>query len=391
MLNLHKELAMQFTYVNPTVIHFGQGQIQNISNSVESSQKVLVIYGGGSIKKNGVYDQVTEALKDHSWVEFSGVEANPTKETLDKAVAIVKEQDIDFIIAVGGGSVIDGSKYVAAAAKYDGDGWDILQGKHQITEATPIGAILTLPATGSESNMGAVITRKETQEKLPFMHPAVQPKFAVMDPDVMKSLPERQLVNGLVDAWVHVCEQYITMPTNAMVQEGYAETLLKNLLVLGKQYDERDNDAWRANLMWTANQALNGLIGTGVPQDWATHMIGHEFTALWHVDHARSLAIVQPSLLRNQIEAKRGKLEQMGKNVFGLESGSDLAERTIAAIEDFYHSLDVATEFSDYEADKPTAIDRIISQLESHGFVQLGENQAITMEKTREILESAVQ
>ena len=391
MLNLHKELAMQFTYVNPTVIHFGQGQIQSISNSVESSQKVLVIYGGGSIKKNGVYDQVTEALKNHSWVEFSGVEANPTKETLDKAVAIVKEQAIDFIIAVGGGSVIDGSKYVAAAAKYDGDGWDILQGKHQITEATPIGAILTLPATGSESNMGAVITRKETQEKLPFMHPAVQPKFAVMDPDVMKSLPERQLVNGLVDAWVHVCEQYITMPTNAMVQEGYAETLLKNLLVLGKQYDERDNDEWRANLMWTANQALNGLIGTGVPQDWATHMIGHEFTALWHVDHARSLAIVQPSLLRNQIEVKRGKLEQMGKNVFCLEAGSDLAERTISAIEDFYHSLDVATEFSDYEADKPTAIDRIISQLESHGFVQLGENQAITIEKTREILESAVQ
>ncbi len=391
MLNLHKELAMQFTYVNPTVIHFGQGQIQSISNSVESSQKVLVIYGGGSIKNNGVYDQVTEALKNHSWVEFSGVEANPTKETLDKAVAIVKEQDIDFIIAVGGGSVIDGSKYVAAAAKYDGDGWDILQGKHQITEATPIGAILTLPATGSESNMGAVITRKKTQEKLPFMHPAVQPKFAVMDPDVMKSLPERQLVNGLVDAWVHVCEQYITMPTNAMVQEGYAETLLKNLLVLGKQYDERDNDEWRANLMWTANQALNGLIGTGVPQDWATHMIGHEFTALWHVDHARSLAIVQPSLLRNQIEVKRGKLEQMGKNVFCLEAGSDLAERTISAIEDFYHSLDVATEFSDYEADKPTAIDRIISQLESHGFVQLGENQAITIEKTREILESAVQ
>ena len=391
MLNLHKELAMQFTYVNPTVIHFGQGQIQSISNSVESSQKVLVIYGGGSIKKNGVYDQVTEALKNHSWVEFSGVEANPTKETLDKAVAIVKEQDIDFIIAVGGGSVIDGSKYVAAAAKYDGDGWDILQGKHQITGATPIGAILTLPATGSESNMGAVITRKETQEKLPFMHPAVQPKFAVMDPDVMKSLPERQLVNGLVDAWVHVCEQYITMPTNAMVQEGYAETLLKNLLVLGKQYDKRDNDEWRENLMWTANQALNGLIGTGVPQDWATHMIGHEFTALWHVDHARSLAIVQPSLLRNQIEVKRGKLEQMGKNVFCLEAGSDLAERTISAIEDFYHSLDVATEFSDYEADKPTAIDRIISQLESHGFVQLGENQAITIEKTREILESAVQ
>ncbi|MGF1755231.1 iron-containing alcohol dehydrogenase [Vibrio makurazakiensis] len=381
---------MQFTYVNPTVIHFGQGQISSIAQSVASSKKVLVIYGGGSIKKNGVYDQVTEALKSHTWVEFSGVEANPTKETLDKAVKIVKEQDIEFILAVGGGSVIDGSKYVAAAAKYDGDGWDILEGKHQVTEATPIGAILTLPATGSESNMGAVITRAETKDKLAFMNPAVQPKFAVMDPDVMKTLPERQLINGLVDAWVHVCEQYITMPTNAMVQEGYAETLLKNLLVLGKQYDKRDNDAWRANLMWTANQALNGLIGTGVPQDWATHMIGHEFTALWHVDHARSLAIVQPSLLRNQIDAKRGKLEQMGKNVFGLEQSDDLAERTVVEIETFYHSLEVATQFSDYETTKENAIDRVVEQLESHGYLQLGENQAITIPRTREILESAM-
>ncbi|MFA0154776.1 iron-containing alcohol dehydrogenase [Vibrio sp. 10N.261.46.A3] len=381
---------MQFTYVNPTVIHFGQGQINAISQAVDTSKKVLVIYGGGSIKSNGVYDQVVESLKDHSWIEFSGVEANPTKETLDKAVALVKEENVEFIIAVGGGSVIDGSKYVAAAAKYDGDGWDILTGKHQVTEATPIGAVLTLPATGSESNMGAVITRKATQEKLAFLNPAVQPKFAVMDPDVMKSLPERQLINGLVDAWVHVCEQYITMPTDAMVQDGYAETLLKNLLVLGKQYDERDNDAWRANLMWTANQALNGLIGTGVPQDWATHMIGHEFTALWHVDHARSLAIVQPSLLRNQIEAKRGKLEQMGRNVFGLEAGTDLAERTITAIEAFYHSLDVATMFDGYETNKATAIDNVVAQLESHGYLQLGENQAITPEKTREILESAI-
>ncbi|WP_394252183.1 iron-containing alcohol dehydrogenase [Vibrio profundi] len=381
---------MQFTYVNPTVIHFGQGQISTISQAVTKAQKVLVIYGGGSIKKNGVYDQVAKALADHTWVEFSGVEANPTKETLDKAVAIVKEQDIDFILAVGGGSVIDGSKYVAAAAKYDGDGWDILEGKHQVTEATPIGAILTLPATGSESNMGAVITRSETQDKLAFMAPPVQPKFAVMDPDVMKTLPERQLINGIVDAWVHVCEQYITLPTNAMVQEGYAETLLKNLLVLGKQYNERDNDAWRANLMWTANQALNGLIGTGVPQDWATHMIGHEFTALWHVDHARSLAIVQPSLLRNQIDAKRGKLEQMGRNVFGLENSADLAERTIDSIENFYRSLDVATQFGDYTSSKSEAVEKVIEQLQSHGYVALGENQAITPERTREILNAAI-
>lgn len=381
---------MQFSYVNPTQIHFGQGQIKTVSSAISQDQKVLVIYGGGSIKKNGVYDQVVAALEGYDWVEFSGVEPNPTVETLDKAVAVAKQENVDYILAVGGGSVVDGSKYVAAAAKYDGDGWDIMVGKHKVTEATPIGAILTLPATGSESNMGAVITRAATQDKLAFMAPAVQPKFAVLDPDVMKSLPERQLVNGLVDAWVHVCEQYLTLPTDAMVQEGYAEVLLRNLKTLGEQYAQRDNDKWRANLMWTANQALNGLIGTGVPQDWATHMIGHELTAMWSVDHARSLAIVQPSLLRNQISHKRPKLEQMGNNVFGLESGADLAERTIDAIEAFYVSLDVPVKLTDYGTDKTAAVDSVVAQLEKHGMVVLGENQSIDLKASREILEQAI-
>ncbi|MFB5140611.1 iron-containing alcohol dehydrogenase [Vibrio diabolicus] len=381
---------MNFSYVNPTKIFFGQKQIAAIKEAIPSDQKVLVVYGGGSIKKNGVYDQVSEALEGHEWLEFSGVEPNPTKETLDKVVAMVKEHGVDFILAVGGGSVIDGSKYVAAASKYDGDGWDIMIGKHQVTEATPLAAILTLPATGSESNMGAVITKKETQDKLPFMSPAVQPKFAVLDPDVMKTLPERQLINGIVDAWVHVCEQYLTLPTGAMVQDGYAETLLKTLKTLGEQFAERDDDMWRANLMWSANQALNGLIGSGVPQDWATHMIGHELTALWGVDHARSLAIVQPSLLRNQMQFKRPKLEQMGRNVFGLEAGDDLAERTIEAIEAFYHQLDVATKLENYGESREQAIDAIIEQLNKHGMTVLGENQAITLERSREILELAV-
>lgn len=381
---------MKFSYVNPTQIHFGQGQIAAIATSIPQDQKVLVIYGGGSIKSNGVYDQVVAALADHSWIEFSGVEPNPTVETLDNAVAIAKAEKIDYILAVGGGSVIDGSKYVAAAAKYDGNGWDILIGKHTVTEAIPLGAILTLPATGSESNSGSVITQKSTQTKLPFMAAAVQPKFAILDPDSMKTLPERQLINGLVDAWVHTCEQYLTMPTGAMVQDGYAETLLRNLLTLGDQYDNRDNNEWRSNLMWTANQALNGLIGSGVPHDWATHMIGHELTALYHVDHARSLSIIQPSLLRNQIEAKRAKLEQMGKNVFGLEASDDLAERTIIAIETFYHSLNSPTELTEHGDDKASAIDTIIKQLEAHGMVALGENQAITLDVSRAILEDAV-
>ncbi|ELB2798361.1 iron-containing alcohol dehydrogenase [Vibrio alginolyticus] len=381
---------MNFSYLNSTKIFFGQGQISSITETIDKSKKVLVIYGGGSIKKNGVYQQVEKALVDHNWLEFSGVEANPTKETMDKAVTTIKEEKVDFILAVGGGSVIDGSKYAAAAAHYDGDGWDILTGDYKPEVATPIGVILTIPATGSESNVNAVVTKQETQQKLPFAAECVQPQFAVMDPDVMKTLPEKQLVNGIVDAWVHVCEQYITKSAGALVQDGYSEALLRALKTLGDDYAQRDNDLWRANLMWTANQALNGLISVGVEQDWATHMIGHELTALWHVDHARSLAIVQPSLLRNQIEFKRAKLEQMGRNVFALEAGDDLAERTIDAIEAFYNSLNVSTKLTEHDGDKAAAIDAVIKKLEVHGLTALTENQSVTPVEARQILENAV-
>lgn len=380
---------MKFSYVNPTLIQFGQEQIASLTDLIAKDQKVLVVYGGGSIKKNGVYDQVAAALEGFDWVEFSGVGANPTIEVLDQAVKICKEQGIDFVLGVGGGSVIDGVKYIAASAVYDGEGWDIPTGKHTITSALPIGAILTLPATGSESNQNSVVSKEATKQKLPFASPEVLPKFAIMDPDVMKTLPQRQLVNGLVDAWVHTCEQYLTFPETALVQEGYAEALLRTLKTLGDNFENQD-DAWRANLMWAANQALNGLIGSGVSQDWATHMIGHELTAAYGVDHARSLAIVQPSLLRNQFAVKKAKLEQMGKNVFGLEQSEDLAEKTILAIEAFYHSLDVATQLTEHGDDKAAAIDNIIGKLEAHGMLALGENQAITLKESREILEQAV-
>jgi NADP-dependent alcohol dehydrogenase len=391
LTTLHNQKAdkMKFSYVNPTLIQFGQQQIASLSKLIPKSQKVLVVYGGGSIKKNGVYEQVSAALSDHDWLEFAGVGANPTVEVLDKAVAIVKDQGVDFILGVGGGSVIDGVKYIAAAAKYDGAGWDILQGKHKVKEALPLGAVLTLPATGSESNSASVVSKAATQEKLAFMAPGVQPKFAVMDPDVMKTLPPRQLVNGIVDAWVHTCEQYLTFPADAMVQDGYAEALLKNLLVLGANFDKQD-DNWRGNLMWTANQALNGLIGSGVAQDWATHMFGHELTALYGVDHARSLAIIQPSLLRNQLATKQDKLEQMGRNVFALEAGDDLALRTIDAIEAFYHSLDVATQLTDHGGDKAATVEAILNQLKNHGMLAIGEHGAITPIQSREILEQAV-
>ena len=380
---------MKFSFSNPTRIQFGQGQIGSINTLIPKDSHVLVLFGGGSIKKNGVYEQVENALEGYNWESFGGVEPNPTIETLDKAVALIKETGVDYILAVGGGSVIDGAKYVAASAVYEGEGLDILTGKHTVDNALPIGAILTLPATGSESNGGSVISKKATKQKLAFMSPLVYPQFAVLDPDVIKSLPHRQVVNGLVDAFVHVCEQYLTFPQNAPVQDGYAETLLKTLIQLGGKIDNKD-DAWRANLMWSANQALNGLIGSGVAQDWATHMIGHELTALYGVDHARSLAIVQPSLLRVQLDTKSAKLSQMGQNVFGLEESDDIALRTIDAIEAFYQSLEVATQLTEHEGDKQSAVNAVVEKLKGNKMLSLGETGAITPEVSEQILNLAV-
>ncbi|PCK08638.1 MAG: NADH-dependent alcohol dehydrogenase [Alteromonadaceae bacterium] len=380
---------MNFNYTNPTMIQFGEGKISTISTLIPAGQRVLFLYGGGSIKKNGVYDQVVAALSGHQWFEFSGVEANPTVETLNKAVDLLKGEGLVYILAVGGGSVIDGAKYIAAAACYDGDGWDFLEGKCQVLKALPIGAVLTLPATGSESNPNAVITKAATKDKLDFGSKLVQPRFAVMDPTVMKTLPQRQLMNGIVDAWVHICEQYVTYPVKAMVQDAFAEGLLRTLKQLAETRDNQD-DTWRENLMWAANQALNGLISAGVPSDWATHVLGHELTALYGVDHARSLSIVQPWLFRHEIEKKRAKLEQMGRNVFALDVGDDLAERTIDAIEAFYQSLEMETQLSDYGTDKATAVDALMAQLKAHGRDNLGEHQSIDEAGMRSIFELAV-
>lgn len=380
---------MKFSYSNPTAIHFGQGKIASIAKAIDPSRKVLLIYGGGSIKTNGVYDQVAAALEGRTWMEFGGVEPNPAVETLDKAVALIRKEGLDYILAVGGGSVIDGSKYVAAACCYDGNGWDILLGKHRVKQALPLGAVLTLPATGSESNGGAVITRRTTKEKLVFSSDAVYPRFAVLDPDVIKSLPEKQIANGLVDAFVHVCEQYLTYPAQAWVQDGYAEVLLRNLVNLSLQFKERDSDSWRANFMWTANQALNGLIGVGVPQDWATHMIGHELTAEYGIDHARTLAIVLPALLRNQLENKKVKLAQMGRSVFNLAPDVDLPQRTINAIEQLFRDLGVPVRLSEAGVTDPKAAELIAAGIEGHGMRKLGEKGVITPDVVREIVAAA--
>ncbi|MBY5991169.1 iron-containing alcohol dehydrogenase [Ferrimonas balearica] len=379
---------MQFSFHNPTQVQFGRGQIASIAQLVPRDAKVLVLYGGGSIKGNGVYDQVVAALKDHQWDEFSGIEPNPAVETLDRAVAKVKAEGFDFLLGVGGGSVIDGAKYVASAALYDGYGWDILAGKHKVTQALPLGAILTLPATGSESNPAAVVTRTATAEKRSFLSPAVYPRFAVLDPDAMASLPDRQLGNGLVDAFVHVCEQYLTIPTGAMVQEGYAESLLRTLVTLAGQFDQRRSPEWQENLMWAANQALNGLIGLGVPHDWATHAIGHEFTALYGLDHAQSLALVQPALLREQFAQKEPKLTQMGRNVFGLE-GDNIAHRTIDIMENLYRSVGVGTRLHDYQLDRTDVQLHLVTAMEEHGLNRLGDQRNVDSQVVDAIIRRA--
>jgi len=377
-----------FTYYNPTRIVFGSGTIASIEKLIPTDKKILFIYGGGSIRTNGVHAQVTEALKGHTYTEFSGVEPNPHKETLDKAVAVVKSEGIDFILAVGGGSVIDGAKYVAAAALYDGDGWDILEWKHIVKKAVPIGAVLTLPATGSESNGGSVITRAETHEKRFFKSEAVYPVFAVMDYTVMASLSDRQLANGLADTFVHTTEQYLTYPTDGMVQDGYAEALLRNIAALAKDWENRRTESWQKNLMWTSNQALNELIGVGMPQDWATHMIGHELTAIYGLDHGQTLAIVLPALLRQLRLQKSKKLLKMGRNVFGLEGAELTEDKVIDRIEALFRSVDIKLTFSEYgiKAD----VDAVVTALKSHGMTALGETGSITPDVAACILQRAL-
>ena len=380
-------MSLVYDYSNPTAIHFGKGQIASIVKHLSKDNKILVVYGGGSIKNNGVYDEVKSALEGFNWIEFSGVEANPSYETLSKAVVLVKEQKVDFILAVGGGSVIDGSKYIAAASLYDGDGWDFLSGTATIEKALPLGAILTLPATGSESNTNAVVSKKSTNEKRFFASPFVSPLFAVLDPSVMSTLSDRQLANGLVDAFVHACEQYLTCPNTSLLHDGYAETILRGLAKLASTWDNRKDAVWEENLMLLANQALNGFIGSGVAQDWATHMIGHELSAFYGVDHAQCLAVVQPSLLRVMIEQKSEKLAQMGENVFGIKNDN---EAVIVAIENMYHSIGVTTNLNDYETVDNKVIENIIPSLEAHGMTAIGENQNITLDISEKILKMAM-
>ncbi|MFT5835980.1 MAG: NADP-dependent alcohol dehydrogenase [Sulfurimonas sp.] len=373
---------MEFSYHNPTAIEFGQGKIETISDLINKDQKVLLVYGGGSIKKNGAYAQTVKALQNHTFFEFSGVEPNPSVETMHKALEIVKKENIDFILAVGGGSVIDGCKYLAAAAKYDGDAWDFLDGTAEVQEALPLGVILTLAATGSETNHLTVVSKNETGEKRMYFSNHSYPQFAVMDPTLMSTLSDRQLGNGLVDAFVHTSEQYITYKTPALVNDGYAETLFRGLVTLADTWEDRRTDTWLENLMHIANQALNFQIGAGVPQDWSTHLIGHELTANYGLDHARSLAVVQPYLLEVMGEDKKEKIAQLGKNVFGIENDN---AAVIKAMEKVYNKVGVPTKLSEYEIDDKV-IENVSNALTKNGYTAMGENGNITLDKVSTIL-----
>lgn len=381
-----------FVYQNPTRILFGRGQIAGLATELPADARVLLLAGGGSIKENGVHAQVVKALGSRVVKEFWGVEANPDYDTLMRAVEIVKAEKLDWILPVGGGSVLDGAKFVAAAAVYAGDPWTILTERAaRVTAALPIGAVLTLPATGSESNGASVVSRRALKEKLAFISPHVFPRFSVLDPETTFSLPARQVANGIGDAFCHVIEQYLTFPAQAAVQDRFAEGILRTLVEIGPKTlaNPTDYDT-RANFVWAATTALNGWISVGVPQDWATHIIGHELTALHGIDHARTLAVVLPSLLQIERTAKRAKLLQYAERVWDLRDGSEDA-RIDAAIEKtraFYESIGIKTRLADY--DVPVAVAAEVSRrLAARGLSAFGDRGLITPAKVEQILRAA--
>lgn len=383
---------LNFEFKNPTKILFGKGEIAKISNEIPKDAKILMIYGGGSIKKNGVYDQVKEALKDHNLHEFGGVPANPEYEVLVNALSFIKEKNINYLLAVGGGSVIDGVKFLSAAANYEGEPWEILTKPVRTFEGEgmPFGTILTLPATGSEMNSGYVISRRETNEKLSSGGPGLFPQFSVLDPEVIRSIPKNQIANGIADAYTHVLEQYMTSPSSADLQERIAESILISLQNAAPKVmsDDFDYDA-AGNFMWCCTMALNGLIQKGVITDWAVHAMGHELTAYYGIDHARTLAVVAPSHYRYNFDTKKGKLAQYAERVWGITEGSteEKAEQAIVKLEEFFHSLQIQTKLSDYTQDFAGTAERVEKAFTERNWLGLGENKNLTPQDAFKIVE----
>jgi NADP-dependent alcohol dehydrogenase len=384
---------LNFELYNPVNYVFGKGQIAKLTDLVPSNTKILLAYGGGSIFKNGVYDQVKAALPNHDIVEFGGIEPNPRFETLMKAVEIIRAEKIGFILAVGGGSVIDGVKFISAAVNFEGNEADILKKRilfKDVSKVIPFGTVLTLPATGSEMNSGAVVTIEATQEKLTLGGSALFPVFSIVDPTVITSLPKRQLQNGVVDAFTHVMEQYLTYTHDALLQDRISESILQTLIEIGPDVVENPTDYKLAsNFVWSATMALNGLIQKGVPSDWATHMIGHELTALYEIDHARTLAIIGPNLYRVMFDTKKEKLAQYGQRVWNIQGNSteEIAEKAIEKTVEFFHKMGMKTKISENAENIEKTADFIVNRFEERGWKAMGEKQNITLEKVRAIVE----
>lgn len=384
---------LNFELYNPVNYVFGKGQIEKLTELVPSNTKILLAYGGGSIFKNGVYDQVKAALPNHDIVEFGGIEPNPRFETLMKAVEIIRAEKIGFILAVGGGSVIDGVKFISAAVNFEGNEADILKKRilfKDVSKVIPFGTVLTLPATGSEMNSGAVVTIEATQEKLTLGGSALFPVFSIVDPTVIASLPKRQLQNGVVDAFTHVMEQYLTYTHDALLQDRISESILQTLIEIGPDVVENPSDYKLAsNFVWSATMALNGLIQKGVPSDWATHMIGHELTALYEIDHARTLAIIGPNLYRVMFDTKKDKLAQYGQRVWNIQGNSteEIAEKAIEKTVEFFHKMGMKTKISENAENIEKTADFIVNRFEERGWKAMGEKQNITLEKVRAIVE----
>ncbi len=378
-----------FEYKNPVKILFGKGQTAKLNEEVPVGANILLLAGGGSIRTNGVYDQVKNALKGFHVTEFWGIEPNPLYETCMKAVDLIKNSKIDFLLSVGGGSVLDATKFIAAAVCFEGgDPWEILVKRIQVEKAMPLGAVLTLPATGSEMNGNSVISRKSTTEKFAFSSPAVMPQFSVLDPECVFSLPDRQVANGIVDAFVHVMEQYLTFNVNTPLQDRFAESILTTLIEEGPKVlaDRADYEA-AANFMWCATLALNGLIAAGVAEDWATHQIGHELTAFHGIDHGRTLAIVLPGIMNIRRNQKKEKILQYGERIWGIGEGSE-DERIDAAIArtvQFFESLFVPTRLPDYGVPRET-VDKIVERFRIRRS-KLGEHADLKADEIRLILE----
>ncbi|PRD45514.1 iron-containing alcohol dehydrogenase [Sphingobacterium haloxyli] len=383
---------INFEYKNPTKILFGQDQIPKVALEIPQDANVLMVYGSGSIKQNGIYKQVKDALDKHTVYEFEGVPANPEYDILLQALALIKEKKVTYLLAVGGGSVIDGVKFLSAAVGYQGDPWDILKLRIRTEEgqSMPFGTILTLPATGSEMNSGYVVSRKETNEKLAAGGPGVFPQFSILDPEVVRSIPRRQIVNGITDAYTHVLEQYITAPSAADLQERIAESILISLQETAPKLMTPEFDyGAAANFMWCCTMALNGLIQKGVITDWAIHAMGHELTAYYGIDHARTLAIIAPSHYRYNFETKKEKLAQYAERVWGVTEGTveEKAKAGIAQMEHFFHSMDIATKLSDYVTDYQDTAARIKQTFINRNLTGIGEYKSLTPDDVYEIVQ----